>query len=98
MPTNTPGEVCGEPANFWCRYAKDTCRDHHSSCCLPITPGDLNDSYVEMVMNMAIAAEDVERVDLCETILKMIVQPNLRKIACERLFEHLSESTPSRVR
>lgn len=90
MPDNDGG-VCGESANFWCRYAKDSCLDHCLLCCLPITPGDLDDAYVEMVMNMAIRDEDAECVDLCETILKMCCQPELRKIARERLFEYLTE-------
>lgn len=86
MPTNEPGVVCGERAGFWCHQAKDTCRDCRSSCCLPITPDDLDDAYVEMRCAMAIKAEDADIVYECDTILCMNVQPELKRAARERLF------------
>jgi hypothetical protein len=51
--------------------------------------GKLTDAKVEALLAQAIANENVELVDLCETALKPIVQPNLKRQALDRIAEIL---------
>lgn len=46
---------------------------------------DLTDGQLEEIRDRAAAREDFDTFDDCETALKMIVQPNLRRAAIERI-------------
>ena len=48
------------------------------------------DEQVESLLEQALASEDAEMVDLCETVLAMIVQPNLKRQAQARIAEILA--------
>lgn len=51
----------------------------------PITEHTITDEQVESLLGAAMAREDIELVDLCETALKAIVQPNLRRQTLARI-------------
>lgn len=49
------------------------------------------DERIETLLAQAIESEDLELVDLCETVLKQIVQPNLKQQALDRIDELLTK-------
>jgi hypothetical protein len=55
-----------------------------------ITADTLTDERVGRLLVVASKAEDLDPVDLCETVLKPIVQPNLKRQALERIAEILN--------
>lgn len=61
-----------------------------------ITASSLTSDRIESLLASAIRAADSEMVDLCETALKQIVQPNLRRQALELIAELLNEAMESK--
>lgn len=49
----------------------------------------MTDEQIETLRAAALRDEDFDMFDLCETALKMIVQPNLKRQAIERIVDLL---------
>lgn len=81
---NYPG--CGKntPYTDWTR-----CEEHNGW----LTAADVTDGLIDDLLEIALATDDIELVDLCETVGKMIVQPSIKRAACERIAEIVNKRT-----
>lgn len=71
------------------RTAADDIRAYDDYCDNLSDPPS-QDEEIESLLAQAIEDEDFEFVDLCETVLKQIVQPHLKQQALDRIDAHLS--------
>jgi hypothetical protein len=73
--------VCGHTAeqHDHLGYAKRGVCGCHKDCGCFSFAIRLTDEQVEALLKKAIANEDIELVDLCETALKQVVEPGIKK-------------------